>query len=263
MIELVKDWVASPDLAQTSDRVRTVYGVGFAAFVAMSQMLHAYAPDDHAKFREGMIRRCAAAVVDVRSQVNVNQFWSDVVAGVKSDAFGHTKAELSSIFHIIKKPASPPENPEQVDEFYCPTWYNYRLYFQPDPVIEKLRAHQRKGGRTPPLDRNDLRSQMQTRPYWIPGPNKKPWKQRFGLKGSKTLESCWCIDLDRHELGYQAVSDAEWKASFCPDGDVARAQETGVYLEKGQWVDPRKGDLYFLVDLLEAAKQESQQEAPV
>ena len=68
---------------------------------------------------------------------------------------------------------------------------------------------------------------------------------KFG-HGSKVNRSCWCIDLDKFEdLGLRQVSDEDWEKSFYKDGNP----ENGL-LPSDEWIDPRKGDLFAVLDAL-------------
>jgi hypothetical protein len=62
------------------------------------------------------------------------------------------------------------------------------------------------------------------------------------------------LDVNRHELGLQLTEDAKFKASLHTDGDVAHADD---------WVDPRKGDLFALVDLLVKIKKRQEERKSV
>jgi len=48
------------------------------------------------------------------------------------------------------------------------------------------------------------------------------------------------------DLGFCPVTDDEFEQSKYAGGDI----ENGKYLGSDEWVDPRKGDLFYLIDLL-------------
>ena len=62
--------------------------------------------------------------------------------------------------------------------------------------------------------------------------------------------------MDKHELGYQPVTDEEFQASLYRDGNV----DGGIFLPREEWSDPRKGDLFALVELLERARSREAKE---
>jgi len=188
--------------------------------------------------------------------VNINQFWRDVLDALKSDAFGETPADRRRIWKAAEVAEDQnflsPAQLVAASESSTYAWHSYRLYFQPGPVIEMLRRYKRMNGRDLPLDRSDLRAQMKVSPYWIEPKTSHGHQQRFS--DPRMAESCWCISLDRHELGYQAVSDEEFKASMYVDGDVNK-----TFMQRSEWADPRKGDLFALVESLKSRKEDSEE----
>ena len=55
------------------------------------------------------------------------------------------------------------------------------------------------------------------------------------------------IDLDRHEMGLQQMSDEDFEATLRPNGDFVMSTD---------WEDPRRGPLFVLVDRLRRPQQE-------
>jgi len=101
-------------------------------------------------------------------------------------------------------------------------------------VCDVMRKWLRQQGRDLPLDAKDLKAQMKVRPYWILEPN-GGLKQRFSGRNSET---CWGIDVDKMpELGFNPVSDEVFTEKV-----IASTNES--------FDDPRKGDLFSLIDLL-------------
>lgn len=256
VVGTMRAWMASEAMRGIDERARVVYGAAYAAFVAMTGLLESHEAKDLRAFRTWMVEHATAQVREVAAQVNVNQFWRDLLDAFKSDAFGETPAERRRIFKVIHRPGAPlpPMSDMQVrhgEERGHYKWKSYYLYFQPGPVIDMLRRYKRLQGRDLPLDKNDLRAQMQVRPYWVP-PAKTGavHKQRF--QGGRTPESCWCINMDLHELGYQQVSDEEFEESLRND--------EGKFLPTMDWIDPRRGDLFSIVDALEGSRGGSEEE---
>jgi hypothetical protein len=124
----------------------------------------------------------------------------------------------------------------------------------PGPVLEVLKRHKRMSGGAFPITKDDLRVQMSTRPYWVAPPATHGNRRRFGK--SRTLQVCWVIDVDKHDEGLNPVTDEEFHKSLYRDGD----EEKGIFLPTEEWIDPRKGDLFALIDMLVKAKERAKSE---
>jgi hypothetical protein len=256
VVELLREWMASPAMKVINERSRLVHGAAYAAYAALSELLGLNEVKLLEAFRSYLVEHCTTAVAEVQEQVNVNQFWRDLLDGLKSDAFGVTAGERARVFKVLEKPTSalPPEITAQqrrdgVEDSFR-SWKGCYLYFNPGPVIDMLRAYKRRQGRDLPLDRQDLRAQMRTKAYWVEprkrnGESADAHRQKFGY-ASKTAELCWCIDMDKHELGFRPVTDEEWELSKYVDEQL----EQGTFLASNEWIDPRKGDLFAIVDAL-------------
>ena len=256
----LREWLASAAMGEIRDeRARLVHGAAYASFAAMVGLLESHAEGELAMFRTYLVQHCREALVEVNEAVNVNQLWRDALDALKSDAFGLTVHDRRRIFKVVEN-TSPRIKLSELQvkagaEDRRKQWRSLRLYFVPGPFIAMLRQYKRSQGRELPLDRSDLRAQMRTRKYWVEPEGSRAGKGthriRFGGERGKTSEDCWCIELDLHELGYQPVNDEEFTASQYRD------PEAGVFWPSDEWVDPRRGDLFALVDALEEKKQES------
>lgn len=245
----MREWIGHPLMEGMDDRARIVHGAAYASFVALGEMLGVCnEPALLENFRKFLAVECREAVQDVDDQVNVNQFWRDLIDALDSEAFGETPMDRKGIFkvmpHTPKKSQLTERQYKAAGEDASKAFPDLLLYFKPGPVIDMLRKYKRMGGKELPLDKADLRKQMQTRPYWVPASSEAGHRQRFTGKSS---ESCWCIDLSRHELGYRAVTDDEFEASLMKPADGGGQ---GTFLTREEWVDPRKGDLFALVESL-------------
>ena len=170
------------------------------------------------------------------------------MSALANKGFGETPADLRRILKVVvNRKAHPPLTERQVKdglENLRRAWVSYLLFFRPGPVIDLLRKYKRELGQELPLDREDLLAQMQVRPYFVHGP--RQGHQKKFEHGSRHHQSCWCVDLDQFpELGLRSVSDEEWARSFYRDGD----SENGL-LPIDEWIDPRKGELFAVVDAL-------------
>ena len=115
---------------------------------------------------------------------------------------------------------------------------------RPGLVLAEMNKYMRNQGGVLPPSQGDLQAQLREHSYFVPGP-RQGHQYKFG-RGAKTNSYCWCIDLAVfEELGLREVSDEVWAASFYRDG----VPENGV-LPLDEWPDPRKGELFAIVDAL-------------
>lgn len=250
----METWLNLPEMKGADARARIVHGSAFAALGALAEMLQVTSLlQDQEGFQHFLVREVTSSVKEVDEQVNVNQFWRYLLDALASDAFGKTPKERRGVFKAEKKPTpvgliSPKQLEYEAEQPFC-KYQSYYLYFMPGPVIEMLRAHLRKQGREYPLEQPDLRSQMKTRPYFVP-PKKDYHRQKFANK--KTSAGCWCINVDFHPEGFVSVTDDEFFRSFKKNGDMNE-----LNLPSEEWIDPRKGDLFELIELLESSRDNS------
>ena len=235
----LSNWLKSPELAGIEERHRLVYGVGYAAFRAMAEMLQSHAAEDLEEFRKELVAQTGAATEEVQSQTDLNQFFEDLLAAFTNGAFGHTKAELQRYFRAERKEAPhPPGAPNQTQV----PWVSADLYLKP-AVLDVVRRHKYLQHQELRLNQLDLRGQMATKKYWL-RPKHRMHRKRFAGKNN---EGCWGIDLDFHPMGYHPISDEEWLAQLetagVPDGDVFSCP-------KDEWADPRHGELFAIVHKL-------------
>lgn len=156
-----------------------------------------------------------------------------------------------SYFQVIedklsKSPVSEHQTKAGAEQSFK-AWESDLLYFRPGPVIELLRVFKRRSGGDLPISQNDLLNQMKTRSYWHPSKHPSGHRQKFG---GKSNQSCWCIKVDLHPLGLIPVSDAEFDESFIQDA------ERKSMFTADSWVDPRKGDLFALIESLHGKHHE-------
>jgi hypothetical protein len=199
---------------------------------------------------------CRSAGVQVTEQVNVNLFNAQLISAWKIGVFGETRLDWSRFFlpRKIRQSNHPPGVPDHAEGETCPhcelggQWNSYHLYLDIGAILEAMSKHFASQRKSMLLDRSDLLAQMSQRPYWVPwNAVQRGHKQRFS--GHAGASQCWCIDLDKHDLGYQAVSAEVLRASrLKPDGST--------YFASDQWIDPRKGDLFELIHALEKEQSE-------
>jgi hypothetical protein len=252
VVEKIREWLASEEMEKMDPRARLVHGRRMRAFWAMDRLLSVSSRGLHpesrmVEFQKWTLAHCSDAVKEVQEQVNVDAFWGLVSNAASADAFGTTVDELRRVFRVIEddsamSPVGEGQTTIGLQHSEC-TWKSYLLYFRAPLLVDHLRRYLRSQGRELPFELSDLRAQMRTRDYWQK-PKGNEHKQRFGK--SKSPNSCWCISLDKHPLGFQPVSDDVFRASLLKNGE---SEEDG-FLTLDEWVDPRRGDLFPLVEKL-------------
>jgi hypothetical protein len=238
-------WVESDAMAEHPERARIVHGAPFCAFRALVAMLQSHDADDMRGFRDYLLNHVEQSVEEVQEQAYVQQFWTDVLAANKEGVFGHSPSERGEIFKAVADSTChasiSPQQTKTGEEDPWRAWSSVKLFFTIDSLIARLKKWLKQQGRDLALDKNDLRAQMKVQGYWLEGEH----RQRFN--GAKSGQRCWGISADKHPLGYLVVSDESFIASFVK-GD-------GHFFASEDWVDPRKGDLFALIDSLKPQKE--------
>lgn len=127
-------------------------------------------------------------------------------------------------------------------------WTSWRLFVNYNAVLPKMAVYLRQQGRSMPLEAQDLRMQMSRLAYFVMPKVNCAWKQRFG-RGAAT-SNCWCIELDKHSMGYRLAADEDVQEAYYDEFGQQRAHPA----------DPRQGELYELVEAVDRAiREESQQ----
>ena len=177
---------------------------------------------------------------------DANEFWREVLTALSFDVFD-AATPLGAIFKlrenesplVILSELQARAGVEAIEK----RWRSWRLYFRPGPILESLREYRARQGVQFGIAQRDLREQMCAQKGWQEPVGSRRGKGthrvRFPEKSGKTCADCWCIELDLHDLGYKPVTDLEFLAS----------QERAV-AEGDVWVDPRRGELFTLVDAL-------------
>lgn len=171
----------------------------------------------------------------MRETVNVNLVWSYIIDAFKVGVFGHAPAEVRRYFGVtydLTRDGAPPGRPNQCVSMAMPrieAWRNYTLYMDVGAIMETLSKHLKQRGVNLPLQRKDLRDQMSTQPYFIPG------EHNYRFAGRKNPSRCWAINVNLHAQGYQMKDDAEILQSL-------------KEADGGDWSDPRKGELFLIVE---------------
>jgi hypothetical protein len=221
-LRTLDSWMTDRTFELKEERQRFVYGSGFSAFFAAVTMFKSHDGAEVRNVRLATIQAAEEGVADVTADIAVNQFWQDLVT---LHAFGDLH---SSWVRFKTRPVgNPPGSPAQLQ------WEEVTMYLKPSPVIAAINRMRAQGRGDRGLEQKDLVAQMGPEPYWVN--DKKKRRYRFG--GGTATSYCWCIRLDCHPLGYQAISDEEWLEYIDLPSEVRGA--------KG---DPRRGELYALLD---------------
>jgi hypothetical protein len=247
----LQSWINSEAMRDVDDRARMVHGLAYAGFIgacAVFNMEH-----DSEGYTVWLRERCRASAAEVQESVSVDLFWREVLTALDSDAFGATPSERRRVFFArVDDTAVSPVSAAQLKwgvERPFTVWKSYLLYFKPGPVIDMLRKEKRKTGHDLPIQQSDLRNQMRVLGYWVEPVTKQGHKQRFG---NGSAQSCWCIRVDAHELGLLKVSDEDFEASLKQPG------QQDIFCTADNWADPRKGDLFRLIESLESRRDDSE-----
>jgi hypothetical protein len=235
----LEQWLESADLKSIEERSRLVYGIPYAAFVTMAEMLKSHSGDDLQKFRMDLVAQARVATDEVQSQTDVSQFFEYVYAAFNNGAFGKSASELKHFFNTERTEAPHPPNAPDQNQVTC---FSANLFFKPAPVIDVVRRYLRFQGLELKLNQLDLRRQMAGKKYWL-NPKHGMHRKNFGGKNN---EGCWGIDLSHHPLGLQEVNLEDWLTHLKKVGLSAE----GFFSISEDWEDPRHGELFAIVHKL-------------
>jgi hypothetical protein len=250
LIEHLSIWERLPELTHTDPRSRFSYGVSYAAFMALNEIIPVYTGNDCTKFRNWLIEKAQASTREISDRVELNQFWTTILSMHANGLFGKTPEEIGRFFKVVEnKRAAPRFSERQAKDAMEDSRRALKvpkLAMQPGPVIALMNNYIRNQGGPLPPSQSDLQAQMRERAYFVSAASRQGHQLKFG-RGAKNNSYCWCIDLAQFDhLGLREVSDEDWIASFYRDGNP----DNGM-LPIDQWVDPRKGELFSIVGALE------------
>jgi hypothetical protein len=235
-------WMEATGLADCEDRSKIVHGTSYCAFAALAGMLQSHPAEAVRRFRDFVAGQVEKAAGEVREKQYVSQFWTELVAAGKANELGFTAAERRRYLKVLPNlhvPCPVSEHQRQLGEQNSALNWESKLLFVTRDVVDRVNAYKKKvGSDEPSLKAGDLRAQIKDKPYHVPAKSKGGHQQRF--EGGR--EYCYCIDLDKHELGLQQVSDEEF--------DDTLRKSDGTFFPTTDWEDPRKGPLFQLVDSL-------------
>lgn len=232
----LEGWMGNPALAQLDQRDKAVHGVGYAAWLAMMTLLESHTAEEMTAFKQFMMEHVKAAAADVDNDTNLAVFWTDFLIAVEAEAI-----PLECFYLETEKLTHQPGtdfNPE-TNSGVQGCWFRHRLFVDPNPALKHLQIFLTKARGAVTLNLNDLRDQLSKEPSWIMG---RPTKRFRGVGTRK----CWGFEIDAHPMGSRVVSNEEYNHYL-------------LNVEEG---DPRKGELFSLIEkLLEEKSNEERAKA--
>jgi hypothetical protein len=248
--EYLAIWERLPELAQTDPRGRFSYGVAFAAFQALNEIIPVQSKKGCAKFQKWLVEKTQASARDAGERVELSVFWKDVVSMHTEGLFGKTPDEVARYFKVTKNKnfVSPSSKRQAKDELEDPRRaLNVPiLAIRIREVLDLMSKWKRSQGSPPPPSQSDLQGQMRVHAYFVSSDKRQGHQMKFG-RGAKNNSYCWLFDLAKFaEFGLHEISDEEWIASSYRDGDEANG-----LLPHDEWTDPRKDELFAFVHALE------------
>lgn len=248
MIEHLATWERLPELGQTDPRGRFSYGVSYASFMALNEIIPIYQAKDCGLFQKWLIEKAQASTREVSERVELNLFWKAILSMLATGWFGKSPEEIGRYFKVVdNKKSNPRFSARQLKDTQEDSNRALNvpiLAMRPGLVFPKMNEYMRNQGGSLPPSQSDVQAQMRVNPYFVPGP-KQGHQIKFG-RGATNNSYCWLIDLaELPEFGLREVSDEDWIASFYQDGNPGNDM-----IPIDEWVDPRKGELFAIVEAL-------------
>ncbi len=247
-------WGQRDDLRHLQERTKNNYGVAYAAMRAYLQIFNL------PEMCTSHLERAALAVVEegdqtARAEGNMTVFFSEMVTSFSMGALAEENGGVRRYFNVEVR--SPGVLEVVDDRLHFPSM---TLYFDAASIHAKIRERLRRSGRAMPIELSDLKQQMSAQPYWV-------GSRRMRLRNDTGQGTyCWALDLDRHPLGRRhfdspeaeaaAVAMAWEEARARAESQRAAGESSLAMLDvRGQYVDPRAGDLHMIAQaVLDARK---------
>ena len=182
-------WEGSEDVKKrvAHERVRYVYAVARAAFRALCHLLGTRR-DELPAFDDACLRFAEIALQDVVDETFTNQFWGDILSGIRSGDiekkfFAQAVATLDPETKALK--LGQAEGCFEV------------VFIAAKTVFDQYCIYIRKQGRTAPSDLNDMRRSIAREKYWLEAPKNSSRAHKHKINGS--TPSCWAIVCDDDE----------------------------------------------------------------
>ena len=245
----LEEWEHASELASVEPRARFTYGVSYAGFMALNELVPIYDSKQSQAFRQRLVNRTIEAHAELAARVDVITFLRILLSAYHAGVFGRSASERRRFFKFMANQdvirlLTKGQLKDAADHPRL-MLVSGILYFAPGPVIDAVRQYLYSQGQKLALDQFELHAQLKPREFFVTPRNRQGHQQKFGK--DKTNTYCWAFDLNKlPELGVIPVSDEVWEVSFYPEGDKTRDR-----LPLDEWVDPRKGEMFSIVDGLQ------------
>jgi hypothetical protein len=206
------------------------------------------APAERLKeFKGYLCQHAETAAGDLRDREFVQQYFYDILSALSAGEMGATVRERQELFKAVEVPEPGPDiSPKQlalVEHWPCAAWKNYVVYWVPRKVYDRVAIWRRRQGKDMPMSYDDLKSAMQTQPWWLPPPKGRDGAHVQKFAGSS--QRCFGLVVNKFPgLGYCPVPDELVEERL--------KQNNGLAVASSDWVDPRKGDLFALINALQS-----------
>ena len=205
VVEHLSTWESLPELAQTEPRARFSYGVSYAAFMALNEIIPVYAEKDCIRFQKWLIDKAQASAREISERVELNLFWKAILSMAATGWFGKTPEDVGRYFKVLRNKKSQPrfsdrqikdaqEDPRRA--LVVPI-----LAIRPELIFPRMNEYMRaQGGPLPPIQ-SDVRSPDAGTSVFCSGAETATSRSNLDM-GQETTVYCWLIDLAKMpELG--------------------------------------------------------------
>jgi len=177
-------------------RTRWIHGAGYAAFMALAEMLDIEC--DPKAFVAYLVKHASQAFEEVHDETMVNRFWTDVISGINRGAISKTFFFEKDLV-LNSEGGHDPASMELGGAPRIPS-----VFIAAQEVFDEYSLDIRKRGDTAALSRNDIQREISKEHYWIPpvGANRIHRHQHNGKR-----YVCWAINLAEFPFGEQ-LTDA-------------------------------------------------------
>lgn len=250
-MDQLDSWMKSQLLLNCEERTRLVHGVAYAAFAAASAPLDATPAERLNEFKDYLCRHAEAAAWELRDREYVHQYFHDILSATSFGAMGKTVRELLELFKIVVIPGPGPALSSRqlalAERWPCAKWINYIIFWVHRKVYDRVAIWRKWQGKEMPMSYDDLKNAMQTQPWWRPPPPTQDGTHVQKFAGGP--QRCFGLVVNNFPvLGYRAAPDEVVEESL---KDI-----NGLAIASGDWADPRKGDLFDLIQRLQSTKDE-------
>jgi hypothetical protein len=200
------EWMTAPDVLKRipNERVRLVYGSGYAAFIVLSKLIAGDGAEERAvmlkPFRDFLFTHGEQALQDVISETYLSRFWTVVISGLQRNKI---KKHFFELRYVTREPDGRLKTAQAADKGAIRV-----CYMAPNPVFDEYSQDLRTRNETVPLDLGDLRRQLSKESYWLPPPKSDHVRvHRATIQGTKS--TCWVISLEQDSKGVPLFPFAE------------------------------------------------------